>query len=439
MYNLKGFIEIDALASSTPGAIAILGQLSTKSMTYSTTISDYSSGSVPSYMLSAFTSANASGNITVPAPLVSQVFSLVDWVYKNQLLPTAATTATNLVTAIAAQYGSNINSIACGTLISNGTVSLPEYISWVNPSITTGDPTAGATVKIWFADRSFQNQYDGGSITILPPIPSLSTFFSGAATLANAVNNYSYTSRINAVQTASAGQPATTIVPITYNYVDPTNPSNRIATNWTALIYGQAGNTVDALNAAVRSYIAANSQQSQSSWQAILPDLYNSTEFYILPRWQNVAIPSLSVLSGSYSSIVQPYKELNYVARVFTSMSQAFIQSNLAVLPTNYDSLEILVIGASTNPTSEQNVWTLFPDIINVPTEDTAYNTMSATTRAWLSMIVTLLNLAETATANSTLPSGVSRATRNNVLFLSQMFQGVNYLVATKASSPSYA
>ena len=440
MYNLKGFIGIDALAGNTPGTVASLGQLSTKSMTYSTALAEYSNNAVPSYQLFAFTSANASGTIVVPAGLVTQVFSLVDWLYKNQLTSTAATTSATTVSALAAQFGSNINSIACGNMVSNGTISLPEYVSWVNPSITTGDPSAGAAVKIWFADTSFQNQYDGFSIVVSPPVSSLDTFFSGAATLTTALNNYTYGAHINAIQSAQNNRPPTTIVPVTYNYVDPTNATNRIATNWTVLIYGQAGNSVDNINAAIKGYIAANSQQTQASWQAILPDLYNATEFYVLPRWQNIAVPGLTLQSGSYSSIVQPYKELTYMTTVFTSsMTATFIQANLAILPTNYNSLETLVIGSATNPSTEQNIWTLFPDLINVPTEDTAYNTMSANTRAWLSMITSMLTTAENATANSVLPSGMSRATRNNILFIAQQFQGVDYLVATKASSPSYS
>jgi hypothetical protein len=438
MYQLKGFLSIDALAGSTPGVTPTLGQLSPKSMTYSTIISEYANNSVPGYNLFAFTSSNASGDISVPSGLITQVFSVVDWIYKNQLTSTAATTTASLIVALAAQFGNVISSISCGNIVSNGTIGLPEYISWINPTITTGDPTAGATVKIWFCDNSFQNQYDDYEITVVPPISNLDTFFSGAATLQTAINNYDYPTKINAIQTATNNKPTTIVTSVTYNYVDPTNSSNRIATNWTVLIYGSAGNNIDSINEAIKAYIAANSQRSQASWQAILPDLYSATEFYILPRWENIAIPGQTLQDGAYSSVIQLYKEISYAQTIFSSTPSSFIQNNLASMPVNYNSLIVLIIGSDSNQSTEQNIWTIFPDLINVPTTDTAYNMMSAGTRSWLNILIDLVTVAESATATSTLPSGMSRATRNNILFVAQEYQGIEYLVATKASLPSY-
>lgn len=439
MYSLKGFVEFDVMAGSTVGQTPTLGQLSSISYTYSTTRTEYNSSTYPTYTLYSFSSKNASGNLPVPAALQAQVFQIINWLYTNQTGPTASVTQASLVAALVAAFGTSTTSMACGTLISNGQVTLPEYISWVNPTISTGDPALGASVKLWLADRSFQNQYDEYQIKVVPPLATIDAFFSGAATVRAAINNYAYTSVLNAIQTARAAEPETTLVPATYNYVDPTNPSNRIPTQWSVLIYGQAGNTVDNIADAIRRYIQSKSQQSQAAWTSILPDLYTSTEFYILPRWQNIAIPSQTLTTGSYSSIVQPAKELAYVKSVLSSMPAAYVDANLSIIPTNYYSLMALVIGSNNNQTSAQNIKTIFPDLINVPTDDTAYNTMSLTTRNWLTIVNNLLVAAENATATSVLPAGMTRATRNNVLYVAQNYSGIQYLVATKGSLPNYA
>lgn len=438
MYNLKGFVSIDALASSDPNTIPSIGELSTQSQTYATGIGEYVDATKLGYTLYSFKSATANGDVVVPAALLTQVITFIDWIYTLQKSQAAATTPTGLTNALIGQFGSQATSFGCGSLITSGSYKFPEFITWVNPTIVTNDPAVGGQIKIWLCDNSFQNQYDEYEIVVVPPVKNVDLFLSGATAVSSALSLLSYGDQINAVQTARGKYPPTTILARTFDYVDPTRASNRIPTNWTLLIYGQAGNNIDNIKAAIQSYITANSQYAVSSWRPLLPDLYTATEFYLIPRWNNIAIPALSLQSGAYSSIVSPFKELAYVKGIFGSMGSAFIENNLAVIPCNYKSLELLAIGDSGNQSSEVYLGDLFPDLINLPSTDTMFNMMSANTRAWISKVEQMILVAETATADSTLPSGMSRAVRNNILYIVQEHNGINYLISTKGSTPAY-
>lgn len=439
MYNLKGFITIDSLVSRQARVISTIGELSTESLTYSRNISVYTDNSRPTLTLHAFTSATSTGYVDAPASLQSQIFRIVEWLYNQQTGSSAVGTPTAVTASLTTQFGSEASQFGAGNMISGGTFSMPEYITWVNPTLATNDPTAGGLVKIWFADASFRNQYDDYEIVVVPPVSNLDVFMSGPTAVGVALNSFSYTQRINAVQTAKGNYPETTLVARIFDYVDPTNASTRISTEWTLLIYGQAGNNLDRIQNAIQKYLLANSQYATSRWQAVFPEIYTSTEFYLLPRWRNIAIPSLTISRGAYSCQVNLAKELAYVKSIFTDFQTSFIDAHLGVIPSNFNSLQILVLGDKTNDPRQQDLTTLFPDLINVPPTDTMYNVMSAKTRNWLSMIQQMLILAETATADSALPPGTSRAVRNNVLFLVQEYGGVNYFIATKNSTPAYA
>lgn len=438
MYNLKGFVGIDALLGSDPSNVPAVGELSTQSRTYATGVGEYVDSNKLGYTLYAFKSATASGEVTVPPTLLTQVIAIIDWVYTIQRSQAAATTPIGLTNALVGQFGSQATSFGCGSLVTSGSNKFPEYVTWINPTVVTNDPATGGQVKIWLADNSFQNQYDEHEIIVVPPVRNIDLFLSGATSVSTALSLLTYGDQVNAVQTARGKYPPTIIVARTFDYIDPTRASNRIPTNWTLLIYGQSGNNIDNIKAAIQAYITANSQYAAASWRPLLPDLYTATEFYLIPRWNNIAIPAMTLQSGAYSSIVFPNKEVSYVKSIFSSVGSSFIETNLAIIPSNYKSLELLAIGDAGNQSSEVSLADLFPDLINLPSTDTLFNMMSANTRAWISKIEQMIVVAETVTADSALPAGMSRAVRNNILYVVQEHNGINYLVSSKGSTPAY-
>lgn len=438
MYSLKGFVGIDGLASKTAGLTSAIGELSPKSGTYAKDYGNYTSPDYPLYTMYAFKSATVTGNINVPASLLSQIWRIIDWAYKYQSASTAATTAVAFVAAMTNQFGAEANSIGCGNMITSGSLKFPEFITWINPTLSTNDPSAGGMVKLWFADNSFRNQYDEYEIVVVPPVANVNVFMSTAQAVSAALAIYGYTNRINAIQTAKGEYPETLLVARQFDFVDPANSANRITTEWTLIIYGEAGNNIDKIQQAIQAYLLANTDYNAANWKAVFPDIYSSTQFYLLPRWKNIAIPSMTLQTGAYSSIVNPAKELAYVKSIFSDFASSFIETHLSVIPTNYNSLETLVLADTGNESTEYDIGNIFADLINVPTSDTLFNMMSSKTRSWVTMILNLLIQAETATAESTLPAGMSRVVRHNILFVAQEYNGINYLVASKNSTPSY-
>ena len=250
MYGFKGFMEIDGLQSTTPGQVGTIGDLSSKAQTFSRSLAQYTTPTFPSLMLYSFKSRTESGNITIPALLQTQIFAVANWAYQYQRAQTAAITSGAFVAAASAQFSGQAVSFSCGEMIQADGFSFPSFIRWINPTLATNSPNAGAEVKIWFSDLAFQAQYDEYEIVVVPPIPNISLFHSGAAVVQAAIDAYSHNSLISAIQAASGVYPYTSLQARRFSYVDPTNVQNRIMTDWTLLIYGPAGNNIDAMQLA---------------------------------------------------------------------------------------------------------------------------------------------------------------------------------------------
>jgi hypothetical protein len=435
MYKLKGFMEFTSFLGVDPKTTNAIGEISTLSLTYSRNYSEYVSNDVKDLRLYSFKSATVNADIAIPSVVLEQVFRFVNATVAYQASVSAKATPSDLTTYLNTTYGNEASSFRCGAFVTSGGKQYPSSISWINPSAATSDPAIGAAVQIWLSDANFQSEYDEYEIVIVPPVPNVDALAITYAAAVSALTAYAQSDIFNAIQTARTQNPETILTLRTYDLVDTTRSTNRISVNWNVLIYGQAGNNVDYIRAAIRAYLSKNSTQATSVWEKLIPDLYVTNEYYLIPRWTAIAIASQTVSGGAYSSASYPYKDYNYAKQILNTFPDAFLQTNLESLPTNYNSLYLLAVGSPSNSNVSYRIADLYPDLINVPSSNALFNLMSAKTRGWVSIIETLIILAERATATSPLPSGVSRVVRSNVLYIASEYKGVNYLVATKAST----
>jgi hypothetical protein len=61
---------------------------------------------------------------------------------------------------------------------------------------------------------------------------------------------------------------------------------------------------------------------------------------------------------------------------------------------------------------------------------------MHLKTQNWLVMIANMLPIAETMTAYTSVPVGMTKVTRNGILYLVKRFDNINYLIAAKLTLP---
>jgi hypothetical protein len=431
-YIMKAFIVNANFINNTPGTIAPFGELSPYSATFSQEVGIYTAQTIQSLSLLTFTSqvnGVTTAATTVDPQLPTRVLTIAQWMYAQTTAQGGQMYADQLLSQLLINFNTIANTFACGSIMQfslpGGTYYIPEWISWI-------DVATGGTIKIWFVDASFQTEYDDFTIVVVPPFTPLNNFFSGASKVQQYLNAVTYPDQLTNIQAATNNIPPTMVTAETFSYIDPTNSSNTIPTEWTAVIYGPMGNNVDSLSDAFVNYCLANSSYTQAQWAQILPDIFLRTEFIFVPFWDQYAIPDGSNQDGIYSPQLNITRGQALMVTEIPSYPASHIDTYWNVMSYPYRSLQMGVIGSPNNKNNWFQLIEVFPDIISVPSTSLDFARMAVDTQNFLINLGNMLIAAETMTEFSTIPDGFTRVTRDNNLYLVMSYENIHYLVLAK-------
>jgi len=433
MFVLKAFIENALFISATPGIVSTIGELSTQSLTYTKNKRVYLSTLAPELEIIAFTCADNNTPTILSLALSDQIGSIAKYIFNHTIDSHTQVFANILLESLLVDFVGSADSFNCGEIVSDGDYSIPEWVSWRS---TLPDATEQSEFKIWFSDTSFQEQYDGFEIVIIPPFDNLDNFFNPASMIRTALNAITPSDWMNRIQTAKDIYPETVIRSEMYTYYDSLNPSNTIQTTWSFLIYGAAGNNIDAISDALIDYILTHSTHTRAQWEQIIPDIFKHTEFIIAPQWHEYGIPNRTLEAGIYSPITNIQKALSSIGKIVPEYPTPHINANVSVVANPYKSISLLVVGSPNNRNNKFGIKDIFPDYIAVQSTSSDFTRMTQSTQDWTTLLERMLIIAETMTSFTTLARGYSKVTREGVLFLTARYENINYLVASKLFSP---
>ena len=135
-------------------------------------------------------------------------------------------------------------------MISFGNYYAPEYII-----IAPYQQSATTNWRIWFSDDSLYNQYDEFIILPITPIVGLDQFFNDYNSVLALVNAIQQSDTFSRVSTSKGVFPESVLRNDVFSWTDPTDVTKTIPTNWVSVIYGPAGDNLDAVKEAIRDYI----------------------------------------------------------------------------------------------------------------------------------------------------------------------------------------
>lgn len=430
MKHLKGFVTISQYINNTPGVIAPLGELSTWSATYTKEKGEYQYSEVPGYKLISFKSVDdtLSEEVPIDPVLGKQTLEVVRASVAYAVANIRPYDSLDFRNTLLAEFFDRISDLNFGNFVDNGTIALPEWISW--SSLETG----GDTVKVWTSDASFRDQYDEYSITVIPPLDILDDFFGTYHTVVPKLQERTLADLSDIIQITKNTHPETYLRILNFDFMNLLSPTLKYSTNWAVLVYGKNGDNIDAIKDAIVEYVIENSTHTREEWEAILPDLFKRTEFTILPRWDKMSIPNLTELAGLYSSILNPAECVDFAKANIDFYPVEHIEANSVIMPYDFKAISLVVITGSTNIEGKQSLVELFPDYIPVPTSSIDFSRMQLATREWSLFLQELLITAETATQFTTIPINMRRIVRSGKLFITGVYDNVNYLVAARSN-----
>lgn len=427
MYQLKGFVTIKDLVNNAVGMTAPIGELSLWSQTYTKERGEYENVACPGFRLASIYSLDTvTGIIPLNKPLADRVLVISKWVFDflksaQQPLPEG-----EFANEILAMFPSEISYFNFGNLIDDGVNIMPEWISWKDLLFPDNE------IRVWFSDEAFAAQFDLTEIVTVAPLLNLDEFFLAPNLLKSKIFARSATETMNIIQETKGNNPETILRTETFDYKSPDQTFASFPTNWTVLIYGAAGDNPDTIKDAIISYILENSTHTRAEWSVILPDLFKRTEFMLNPAWYSYAIPNKTVQAGIYSPIVHPKEALFFAKTIITEYDPVHIENVISYFNHPYKAISIGCVGSIENRDNKVIINDFFPDYINVGTHSTDFNRMALSTQNWALLLEELLITAESMTEFSTIPRNMRRMHRGGYLYVSAVFENVQYLVSAK-------
>lgn len=436
--KIKGFVTIEDYIANRRDTISPIGEISTYSLTYAEDKEIYLGGVNNRYVLYSFSSVYENGTlIEVPEAFRSQIFSITEWLRTEASGETSINSSQILCDRLNEHFAEVAGNFEAGDLIElTGARKFPERLKWKNKSIPITSHGHLNEITIWFSDAAFASQYDEYKLIVVPPIDSLDDFFLAKDRVASLVSARTLSKTLLKISDAKGSNPETLLVSEDYVYV--ARDGTKINTSWTVLIYGKQGNDKDVIRQAIKNHLLRNSSHAETEWRSAFPDLYTNSEFFIYPRWHNVAIPERLLYSGTYSSVISLNKELGYLKLRHPEYNAEHIHTNAQAFSCNYKSISVIALGGKDNKNNEYAITDVYPDLINVPFTDTMFDIMSEETRNWITEIEAMVIIAERATNYTSIPTRMKKLERNGILYISQRLGNHDFLVACKKTTPAY-
>lgn len=431
MQIIKGFVTIGHLILNTPDQTALIGELSTWSRSYNREKGTYQDLLLPSYNLVAFKSTDTTTDTTTPvsqdqASQILEVVKACEDYAGNHIRPYDKIDYVNVLTVV---FNNRISNIVIGDMVDNGTIEMPEWISW------TSDEYDNNEIRIWLADRAFAAQYDEYEILVVSPLLNLDSFYDFYNIAVASLTNTNVEELLQRIEVVKDNDPETYLRVMEFDYYNKDNLQQSTPTNWGVVIYGKAGDNIDIIKDTLVDYILTNSTHTAAEWTVIFPDIFKRTEFIVLPRWDKISIPNLTTISALYGSMLDPKEAHQFCLDNIPFYDQFWIEDNVTLMPFDFKALMLSVVNGQENVTGSQDITTLFSDYIPVSTSTLDFSRMSVNTRDWVLLLEKLLIAAEDADIYTALPEPLRKVVRDGDLYITAVYNNINYLVAARSNS----
>lgn len=434
MNIVKGFTSINDFVDNTPGAVAPIGEISKWSLTYTREIGQYLDSTVPGYQFLSFKSIESVTGVAQPvsSEQAREILQVVKECLSYASSHVRPYDTLDFQNNISVAFYQRIEDFQFGPFIDNGSLALPEWISW------TSTQNGGNQVKTWLADEAFKTQYDEYHIEVIPMIDTLDNFFFAYGTVVGLLDQVSISNFVDKMQERKLDHPETYSRVLTFDFVNTLNPAQTYKTNWGVLIYGQQGDNVDNMKDAIVEFILANSSHNKADWEKIIPTLFRRTEFVLFPRFDLLSIRDQTDLASLYKSMMDPTECMTFANRAIDFYPAEFIAENTIIFPFAHKALTLVSVNGDTNVETSKRLDLIFPDYIPIPSTSEDFNRMKPQTRNWALFLQRLLIEAETATIYSALPDNMRKQMRSGNLYISGIYDNINYLVAARSNKALY-
>ncbi len=446
--TLKGFLRIPNLEDNRAFYVSKFGELSTEARTYSRDLREYANNGTYSYpTIVCFSYKDEFGNQFNSNPTETwqnYVLSIGQWIVERHLsgqIPTDerrdqfwSQLASEFTDAIWTGMGTISN-------LPNTSRYMPEWISF--------DYTDGGypvSVKLWLSDPTFQNEYDEWETIVIPPadpIDLVQSDFTTVSTIVRQRNNIETINKLineakeNKID-ANLSDPETKTLTVPLKWYDLSQEGVSMTHYFTLVTWGKRGLDYNNQKAAIRDYLAQNS--TKTNWSKVYPELYDETDFAIVPMWDSMAVAPIAQDIGLFSSSV-PTGKLQDKMQKFAPSGFAntedyptFVRNNCSSTSLLYRGMIAATMGSPNNKDQNFQLTNIFPDYMHASTEQADFSRLMPKTQDFITKLNQAMDIAYRVNANNAIPAGFAKQTYNNRIFIAFVAEGYQWMILSRMS-----
>nr|DAR99709.1 MAG TPA: structural protein [Caudoviricetes sp.] len=439
--SLKAFATHSLFTTNTRLVEHTFGEISTESRTYEKDVQLYSHNTDKSIGLVLFSYRENNNEIAVPVEKVNYVLDIAKSVYDYLTSSAREIYKDELKNKLLDLHRTTSQHFQVGEIVNDGEYYCPQYVVW--------EDLEGNHFHLWFSDASFQSEYDQFEIEVVPPVDKIDIFFSTRSEVEKELAKTPVDLLTKKANAKKAHSPVTVFRLDIFKWHNPVSGNPELDTNWYILIWGDAGDNIDAIKEKLQAEILSKSKHNRDEWKRIFPEIFTRSEFIIVPQWDVFSNENKIKSKASLYSPFVRYKDAlpKYAIPFMTDMSEEHIKEHMQITSLYYRSIAAITCGSPENKDNKFHITDVFPDYIDVPSTSTDFNYQDVTTQKWSIKIQEMLHIAEEMTETSALPREritlnngqvvngekiYSRVIRNGKLFLTMKFGDYHYLIAAK-------
>lgn len=430
MIQVKGFYSVPKMANNMANAIAVFGELSQFANTFAR---DYKTYTKDQSQLSFCTFSSKDGDTKVELGLefTNVACEIGDFCYQIGPNITNANTKDDFAQQVQNQFGARIRAVICGDLLTDSIRRMPKWVSWEVVSQSTT-----YQYKVWLAGSDFEQSYDEFEILVVPPVEPIDKLFQPYSDLLIELNRNDMAKLHERINTIRGKITESIIRTEMVELIDKTNTNNRTNIGWTTLIYGPAGDTTDNIKDAIKKYISNNSTSTENDWRQLMPDLFNTTCFYVIPRWDRYAIQPRVGIPGIHSPLAGTMENFNYAKNMTrTYIPAAHFDENLEDTMHRYQYLKLNIVGGEFNRLNKFKFSDYFPDYIAEETlNNEDFNRQSEETKQITTLFTTILKKIDLYESDPSMGSALRLIEKYGQRFVVGKYQNIEYYVLMKPS-----
>jgi hypothetical protein len=384
MRTIKSFITRDDYINNDPLAISDVFELSDYANTYAKDKKSFYYSQNSLYSLKVF---NHSAPIDQgDADMISSFIAH----YTNFATTNLSMDEYNLLQSTVASF----NSLNAGVQVSQlSTIRVVSYQGLRTAEYFYFVINNDIEALVWTSDRVFKLVYPDYIIDTVFPSTNFASIVTSPANFITMLDNFDFAEFTDRVNVAKGMYPPThsRVLKVPYKVPNTTIFKNcYFAFN----IYNEEGNYDDLLKLELFEYLISNTSLTQTDVENIFPSLLNINEFFIVPRWDKIALPSQIGQTGVYSQVQLAFNETFDLDKYVTVYPEDHLRTQTYSVPIEYNNMLLNVCNGYYSQIEKRDFKVVYGDIITVSTTETDFSRMSTVTQNFLTKLYDLLNIA---------------------------------------------